>query len=213
MQLGQVVVNLVMNACEALAGVAGDRRITIVTASRGSRVELAVRDNGPGLAEAVAARVFEPFVTTKPGGLGMGLAICRAIAEAHGGHLSAEAVAGGGLQVTLSLPRRRRTRAGGKRQPGGGGVPHARRSEAERHDVPATVHVVDDDASMRTSLARLLGGAGYGVACYATAEELLEIAGPSVTGCVLSTCACPGRAASNCRRPSPLGTAWRPSSS
>jgi signal transduction histidine kinase len=103
-QLGQVVVNLVMNACEALGDVTGARRITVTTAARDGRVEVAVRDNGPDLAEAVATRVFEPFVTTKPGGLGMGLAICRAIAEAHGGHLIAEAAAGGGLRVTLSLP-------------------------------------------------------------------------------------------------------------
>lgn len=56
----------------------------------------------------------------------------------------------------------------------------------------AIVHVVDDDASMRTSLARLLGGAGYGVTCYATAEELLAIAGPSLTGCVLLDLRLPG---------------------
>lgn len=54
------------------------------------------------------------------------------------------------------------------------------------------VHVVDDDASMRTSLARLLGGAGYAVACYATAEDLLAIAGPSLTGCLLLDLRLPG---------------------
>jgi signal transduction histidine kinase/streptogramin lyase len=83
-QLGQVVVNLVMNACEALAGTAGDRRVAI--------------------SAAVAEHVFDPFVTTKPDGLGMGLAICRSIAEAHGGRLSADAPPGGGLRMTLSLP-------------------------------------------------------------------------------------------------------------
>lgn len=103
-QLGQVVVNLVMNACEALAAAAGDRHVTIETAAQDARVRLSVRDNGPGLDQAVAGRLFEPFVTTKPGGLGMGLAICRAIAEAHGGHLAAGPAAGGGVQVTLSLP-------------------------------------------------------------------------------------------------------------
>ena len=103
-QLGQVVVNLAMNACEALAGVAGDRRLAISTEARAGRVELAVRDSGPGLAGAVADHVFDPFVTTKPDGLGMGLAICRSIAEAHGGHLSADTPPGGGLRMTLSLP-------------------------------------------------------------------------------------------------------------
>jgi len=102
--LGQVVMNLVMNACEALAGVDGERRITLTTAARDGRVELSVRDNGPGMADAVAARAFEPFVTTKPDGLGMGLAICRGIAEAHGGSLSATRPPDGGLEVVLSLP-------------------------------------------------------------------------------------------------------------
>ena len=103
-QLGQVVMNLVMNACEALAGVDGERRITLTTAARDGRVDLSVRDNGPGMADEVAARAFEPFVTTKPDGLGMGLAICRGIAEAHGGSLSATRPPGGGLEVVLSLP-------------------------------------------------------------------------------------------------------------
>jgi C4-dicarboxylate-specific signal transduction histidine kinase len=103
-QLGQVVVNLVANACEALAGVAGPRRITVSTAERDGRVELAVGDNGPGLADGVKAQLFEPFVTTKPGGLGMGLAICRSIAERHGGRLTAETPEGGGVRMTLTLP-------------------------------------------------------------------------------------------------------------
>jgi signal transduction histidine kinase len=103
-QLGQVVVNLVANACEALAGVDGPRRLTVSTSERGGRVELAVADNGPGLADGVKAQLFEPFVTTKPGGLGMGLAICRSIAERHGGHLTAESPAGGGVRMTLTLP-------------------------------------------------------------------------------------------------------------
>ncbi len=103
-QLGQVVLNLVMNACEALAAVSGRRVITVATAARDGCVELAVRDNGPGLSPAVARNAFEPFVTTKHGGLGMGLAICRAIADMHGGHLSAHPAPGGGLEVVLSLP-------------------------------------------------------------------------------------------------------------
>ncbi len=103
-QLGQVVMNLVMNACEALAGVDGERRITLTTAARDGQVELSVRDNGPGMADEVAARAFEPFVTTKADGLGMGLAICRGIAEAHGGSLAMKRPPEGGLEVVLSLP-------------------------------------------------------------------------------------------------------------
>ena len=56
----------------------------------------------------------------------------------------------------------------------------------------STVHVVDDDASIRTSLARLLGGAGYEVCCYATAEDLLGVAGPALDGCILLDLRLPG---------------------
>ena len=106
-QLGQIVVNLVVNACEALAGVEGDRRVAISTAERDGRVELVVSDNGPGLAAEVAGRLFEPFVTTKPEGLGVGLAICRSIAERHGGGLTADTPPGGGFRMTLTLPAAR----------------------------------------------------------------------------------------------------------
>jgi signal transduction histidine kinase len=103
-QLGQLVVNLLVNACEALGERDGERRIVIGTAARNGRVELAVRDNGPGLPASVAARLFEPFVTTKPEGLGMGLAVCRSIAERHGGHLRADTAPEGGLCMTVTLP-------------------------------------------------------------------------------------------------------------
>ena len=96
--------NLVVNACEALAGVEGDRRVAISTAERDGRVELVVSDNGPGLAAEVAGRLFEPFVTTKAEGLGVGLAICRSIAERHGGRLSGDTPPGGGFRMTLALP-------------------------------------------------------------------------------------------------------------
>ena len=103
-QLGQIVVNLVINACEALATVEGERRVTIATAARDRHVELTVCDNGPGLAAGVAAQLFEPFVTTKPGGLGVGLAICRSIAERHGGRLTVASPPAGGVCMTLTLP-------------------------------------------------------------------------------------------------------------
>lgn len=103
-QLGQVVVNLLLNACEALVGKEGVRRVCVSTSARDGRVELVVSDNGPGLDASIAGRMFEPFVTTKKDGLGVGLAICRSIAERYGGRLSAASPSEGGLRMTLQLP-------------------------------------------------------------------------------------------------------------
>jgi C4-dicarboxylate-specific signal transduction histidine kinase len=92
-QLQQVILNLVVNAIEAMSGVdAGERDLLISTEKvEPDGVLVAVRDTGPGLAPATFDRLFEAFYTTKPGGLGMGLSICRSIIEAHGGRLWAEA--------------------------------------------------------------------------------------------------------------------------
>jgi C4-dicarboxylate-specific signal transduction histidine kinase len=96
-QLQQVALNLIVNAVQAMGGVAdGPRELFITTA----RVEpdgvlVAVKDSGPGVAPASLERLFAPFYTTKPDGLGMGLSICRSIIEAHGGR----------LWVTANLPR------------------------------------------------------------------------------------------------------------
>ena len=103
-QLEQVIVNLLMNACEALALVDGPRQVAVTTRVVADRVEVVVSDNGPGLRPEVADRLFEPFVSTKPKGMGMGLAISRSITDAHRGRLTAEASPGGGLTVVMSLP-------------------------------------------------------------------------------------------------------------
>src|SRR5512139_3720551 len=91
-KLRQVLVNLVRNAAEA-AGKGG--RVAVALAERDGTAEVAVDDSGPGVPPELRPRIFEPFFTTKPGGTGLGLAVSRAIARAHGGDLAAEAAAGG----------------------------------------------------------------------------------------------------------------------
>jgi C4-dicarboxylate-specific signal transduction histidine kinase len=88
-QLQQVVLNLIVNAVQAMGTVAeGPRELFITTArAEPDGVLVAVKDSGPGLAPASLERLFDPFYTTKPEGLGMGLSICRSIIEAHGGRL------------------------------------------------------------------------------------------------------------------------------
>jgi signal transduction histidine kinase len=103
-QLQQVLVNLVKNACDAMAEFPGERRISVVTSASGDRALVVVRDTGPGLAPEVAARLFEPYVTTKPSGMGLGLAICRSIVEAHGGKLTGASASGAGVAFSIDMP-------------------------------------------------------------------------------------------------------------
>jgi two-component system sensor histidine kinase HupT/HoxJ len=97
--------NLVQNARDALEGTDAPA-IAVTVAARDGRARLEVRDNGPGIPEAIAARVFDPFFTTKPvgRGTGLGLSISHKIAEEHGGGLSVAAAPGGGTAFLLDLP-------------------------------------------------------------------------------------------------------------
>jgi signal transduction histidine kinase len=103
-QLLQVLLNLVVNGMEAMGSQAEGRRIDIETARDGEVVRLGVRDEGPGIPPEALKDIFETFYTTKPRGMGMGLAICRAIVEAHGGRLWAENNPDRGATFWFTLP-------------------------------------------------------------------------------------------------------------
>jgi nitrogen fixation/metabolism regulation signal transduction histidine kinase len=105
-QIRQVIHNLLQNAQDALAGVEAPR-IEILTAMRGSRVELAVTDNGSGFPENMMKRAFEPYVTTKPRGTGLGLSIVRKIVEEHHGEVTIGNVSPRGARVSILLPAAR----------------------------------------------------------------------------------------------------------
>jgi len=101
-QIQQILLNLLRNAFEATEG-RGKVRVTAERAGDGM-IRIGVADDGPGLAPEVAERLFQPFVTTKQNGMGVGLSLCRTIAEAHDGRLWSEANPGGGALFCFTLP-------------------------------------------------------------------------------------------------------------
>jgi two-component system sensor histidine kinase TtrS len=106
LQLQQVVLNLLKNAADAMADLPlAERRISVRCERRDGRLHVCVADRGPAVPAQTLAHLFEPFFTTKTDGLGLGLAICKSIAEAHGGRLSVETCdPPPGLVFCLSLP-------------------------------------------------------------------------------------------------------------
>jgi C4-dicarboxylate-specific signal transduction histidine kinase len=105
-QLQQIMINLIINAIEAMAGAGdGPRELTIVSGiDDADDVLVEVQDTGPGLDPEKLDRLFQSFYTTKPDGIGMGLAISRSIAEAHGGRLSGAPNNPRGAVFRLTLP-------------------------------------------------------------------------------------------------------------
>ena len=102
-QIQQVVLNLMRNAIEAMQEVSRREMKVSSRLADSETVEVCVADTGPGIAPEIAPRLFQPFVTTKPQGMGVGLSICRTIIEAHGGKLWAEPNPGGGTIFRLTL--------------------------------------------------------------------------------------------------------------
>jgi PAS domain S-box-containing protein len=161
--IGQVVANLVINAQHALIEMEPPRRVTIATRRKNGHVRLVVSDNGPGVPEAIAGRIFDPYFTTKPAGVGtgIGLSICKSIVESHGGSIALDRSEDGGARFTVLLPA---------------AVPADADAEAEG---PAdrdglTILVVDDEADVGASLAEMLELFGHRVLPAQTAREALD---------------------------------------
>jgi signal transduction histidine kinase len=106
-QLQQVALNLLSNAIDAVAaGERPAREVAVLALRSGDGVRVEVRDSGAGMDAESLARIFQPFFTTKPKGMGLGLSISRTIVEAHGGTLSAHSAPGEGSTFRIELPRR-----------------------------------------------------------------------------------------------------------
>jgi signal transduction histidine kinase len=104
-QMQKVIVNLLLNASEA---VAGDGQISVATSHDGGRAHLTVSDTGCGMSrDFIETRLFKPFQTTKPQGMGIGLFHCKTIVEAHGGRIEVESGEGKGTTFRVFLPGKR----------------------------------------------------------------------------------------------------------
>jgi two-component system sensor kinase FixL len=103
-QIQQVLVNLIRNAIDELAEANGRRELEIETSCDADSVQVSVADSGRGLAPEVASQLFQPFVTSKAKGMGLGLSICRTIVEAHGGRIWADGRPQGGTIFRFTLP-------------------------------------------------------------------------------------------------------------
>jgi signal transduction histidine kinase len=117
-QLQQLIINLVINGIQAMAGLDGRARRLTIRSERGEagEVRLCVEDSGNGIDPANANRLFDAFYTTKSGGMGLGLSICRSIVEAHGGRIWASNHGGGGAVFAFTLPDPARRAAVGAAQ-------------------------------------------------------------------------------------------------
>lgn len=112
-QIQQVLFNLLRNAIEAMVGCEKPALVIATSRADGDMILVSVADTGPGLDPRVRERLFQPFVTTKAAGLGVGLSICRSIIEAHGGKMRASDQAGGGTIFQFTIPARAPSSASG----------------------------------------------------------------------------------------------------
>ena len=118
-RIRQVLNNLLTNAFEALEGVSAARiglRTELAEQDGVALAALTVSDNGPGFQRELLARIFDPYVTSKPRGTGLGLAIVKKIVEDHGGRIEADNVPSGGARIRVMLPLKDRTRASATRE-------------------------------------------------------------------------------------------------
>src|SRR3989441_4489513 len=168
-ELQQVLLNLLINAEQALLSMETSRTIVVRTRATEDEVRLEVADSGPGIAPEIRGKIFDPFFTTKPEGVGtgLGLSICYGIAREHGGRLWVESEPGHGALFGVTLPRDPREESRPQAKP-----PHVAPAAGE-----LAVLVLDDEIALRNALLRFLerrGIHGVGVSDGAEALRVLQ---------------------------------------
>ena len=162
--LGQVFTNLLINAQQILQDRPHPRRIRIAIRWRGDQLIIDFADSGPGIPPDVAERIFEPYFTTKPVGVGtgIGLSICRNVIEAHGGRIVLVRESPG-AHFRITLPLKTADAAG----------PSSAPAARERH---LAILIVDDEEDVASSLAEMMESQGHEVVVCDSGESALEIA-------------------------------------
>lgn len=166
-QLHQVLLNLIINAQQSLQDQPPPRRLRVASRFEpgADAIRITVADNGPGVPAHLRARIFEPYFTTKPMGMGtgVGLAVSLGIVEAHGGTLTVDSPADGGAVFTVTLP------VGAVETSGADAGTSWKPSASHR-----TILVVDDEPGIREALAEILTGARHRVVTASSGREALE---------------------------------------
>jgi PAS domain S-box-containing protein len=184
-RLGQVFVNLLLNAAQAMPDAdpdANEIRVAVAPGP-GGRVRVEIADSGVGMAPEVRDRAFEPFFTTRPSGkgTGLGLSICQSTVQALGGEIALDSVPGRGTRVRVTLPGRGAEPAPREARPGPAGVAAAGRR----------VLVVDDDPGVGSAVRRLLRGSEV-VICTSCEEAVGVLEGDADFDVVLCDLFMPG---------------------
>jgi len=187
-ELQQVMLNLIMNALEAMNSVdACDRQLLIRTRQpTPTEVELCVQDSGNSLKKQSIKQLFNPFYTTKENGMGMGLAISQTIVNNHGGRMWAEFNKGKGMSFFVNLP------VAGAEAAAESSIEYKHKNKMEEPD-KSTVFIVDDDTPVLKALSRLVESAGHVVESYTSAEAFLQRKHYTGYGCLVVDLHMPGK--------------------
>jgi FixJ family two-component response regulator/signal transduction histidine kinase len=191
-QIEQVALNLIQNAAAAMQARPRDERRLRLSVFRGEEglAVTEVSDSGTGIAPEQLESVFEPFWTTRREGLGLGLAICRSIVQAHGGAIRVRPNPDRGVTFRVELPGATGDDADSKS--GASATANAGGEIGAVAGGRQNVCIVDDDVAVRESVVRLLAAAGFAVASYGSAAEFLERAALADVACLVLDNRMPG---------------------
>lgn len=161
-QIQQIFVNLINNACDAMAAKTAPKKITIEAREMNSNIRVEITDTGPGIPEKDQERLFEPFFTTKPEGrgTGLGLTVCRQIVEDHQGRMGFRSVEGEAAVFWIDLPTTQET----------GTIPTSNRMQFPKSH-KRRILVVDDEPNVLSLLAKVVIGEGHRAKAALTLQE------------------------------------------